>query len=195
MRIASMGRAARAKAGLKVRQPLADVAVLTRNPQEAEALGPMTSQILEELNVKELKLLHTGSELYQKVMAATPGRPGAAATPGMRSVDGYLVNQEDGYLVAVNSALTDDLRDEGLARELVHRIQNLRRDAGFEITDRIVTYYQGPAEVDRVMRRHADYVQQETLSEALVAGPPADGASAEAQKVEGMEVTLGVKRL
>ncbi|HLF04503.1 MAG TPA: class I tRNA ligase family protein, partial [Dehalococcoidia bacterium] len=194
MRIASMGRAARAKAGLKVRQPLADVAVLTRNPQEAEALRPMESQIIEELNVKQLKLINTGSELYQKVIAATSGRQDVVFS-GMRTVDGYMVNQEDGYFVAVNAALTDDLRDEGLARELVHRIQNLRRDAGFEVTDRIVTYYQGPDEVGRVMRRHAGYVQQETLSEELVAGPPPEGASAEAQKVEGMEVTLAVRRV
>jgi len=44
------------------------------------------------------------------------------------------------------------------------------------------------------MRRHAGYVQQETLSEELVAGPPPEGASAEAQKVEGMEVTLAMHR-
>ncbi|MSQ17203.1 MAG: isoleucine--tRNA ligase [Dehalococcoidia bacterium] len=194
MRICSMGRAARAKAGLKVRQPLADVAVLTRNPQEAQALGPMTSQILEELNVKELRFIDAASDLYQKVIAATTGRMDAVM-PGMRMVDGYMVNHEDGYLVAVNTVLTSDLRDEGMVRELVHRIQNLRRDAGFEITDRIITYYQGPAEIDRVLRRHAEYVQQETLSDKLVAGAPPEGASAEAQKVEGMEVTLGVRRV
>jgi isoleucyl-tRNA synthetase len=194
MRIASMGRAARAKAGLKVRQPLADVAVLTRTPQESEALAPMAPQILEELNVKELRFISTSSDLYQKVIDATTGRADVVMF-GMRSIDGYMVNQEDGYLVAVNGNITDDLRDEGLARELVHRIQNLRRDAGFEITDRIVTYYQGPEEVDRVMRRHAGYVQQETLSEALVAGPTPEGASAETQQVEGMAVTLAVRRV
>jgi isoleucyl-tRNA synthetase len=108
---------------------------------------------------------------------------------------GYSVVEEGSYAVAVETTVTPELAQEGLARELAHRIQNLRKDAGFEITDRIVTYYQGPEEVGMVMRNHADYIKQETLSEELVPGAPEDGAKSETQKVEGMEVTLGVRRV
>ena len=82
-----------------------------------------------------------------------------------------------------------------MAREIAHRIQGLRRNAQFDLTDRIVTYYQGPENVDRVMRSHADYISQETLSEQLVPGALPDAENSETQKVEGMEVTLAVKRL
>ena len=98
-------------------------------------------------------------------------------------------------MVAVDAHITPELADEGLARELAHRIQNLRKSARFEITDHIVTYYQGPEDVARVMSGHGDYIMQETLSEALLAEPPADDAKSETAKVEGMEVTLGVRKV
>ena len=58
-----------------------------------------------------------------------------------------------------------------------------------------MTYYQGPEDVARVMSGHGDYIMQETLSEVLLAEPPADDAKSETAKVEGMEVTLGVRKV
>ncbi len=97
-------------------------------------------------------------------------------------------------MVAIDTNLTPELADEGLARELSHRIQNLRKSARYEITDRIVTY-DGPADVMRVMMGHQEYIMQETLSEALLAQAPDDDANSETQRIEGMEVTLGVRRV
>jgi hypothetical protein len=97
-------------------------------------------------------------------------------------------------MVAIDTTVTPELADEGLARELAHRIQNLRRDARFELTDRIITYYWGPEAVHRVMRKHYDYICQETLSAGLMIGVPGEGVQTETQKVEGMEVVLGVER-
>jgi hypothetical protein len=82
------------------------------------------------------------------------------------SVDrqGYASAQEAGYAAVVATELTSELADEGLAREVVHRLQTMRRSAGFDIADRIVTYYRGGDALRRVMERFADYVRQETLS-------------------------------
>ena len=108
----------------------------------------------------------------------------------------HTVAMEGGYMVAIDSSITPELAEEGLARELVHRIQNLRRAADFEVTDRIVTYYQAPLEIASVMTgSFAHYIQQETLSEELVRGAPQDGAKTETSKVDGVEVTLGVRRV
>ena len=60
--------------------------------------------------------------------------------------DGYATASDGGYTVAVVTEVTDELRDEGTARELVHRLQNMRRSAGFDIADRIVTWYDGDGE-------------------------------------------------
>ena len=71
----------------------------------------------------------------------------------------------------------------------------MRRSAGFDITDHIITYYQGDAYIGQVMADFAEYIKQETLSEQLVAGDPADGAFTESHKLAGSAVSLGVKRL
>jgi isoleucyl-tRNA synthetase len=148
------------------------VVVKLRTPQEEEYLSAVREQVLEELNVKELALAAEGD------MPA-----------------GYQMAEEGGYAVAVDTTITPELADEGLARELVRRIQNLRRAADFELTDRIITYYTGGERVRRVMRSLSDYIQQETLSEELREGEPDEGAYQEEQRpLEGERMSLAVKR-
>jgi isoleucyl-tRNA synthetase len=108
--------------------------------------------------------------------------------------EGFASAEEGGYVVVVDTELSPELRDEGLARELVHRIQNLRRDAGFDISDRITTYWQGDDEVRRVLAMHAEYVQGETLSLSLVESEPPPEAHRSEQTVDGHEVVLGLVR-
>ncbi|MXZ92834.1 MAG: isoleucine--tRNA ligase [Chloroflexi bacterium] len=195
IRVSSMGRAARSKAGLKVRQPLASVVVKTRTADEAKYLDWVRPQILEELNIKELQPADAVQSLYAEAQAAAGHDSDSNSDDAVVSVNGYSANLESGYMVAVDANITPELADEGLARELSHRIQNLRKSARFQITDRIVTYYQGSDDVARVMATHGDYIRQETLSDDLLAQPPAEDAQSETAKVEGMEVTLGVCRV
>jgi len=172
MRVVSLGRAARSKAGIKVRQPLSRVTVRPRYQNEAAGLTRLEAQILEELNVKALEVAPTGAEL---------------AGPAVAS-------DEAGYAVSLDTTITPELADEGLARELVHRIQNMRKAAGFEIADRITVYYAGWERLGQVLARHGGYVRAETLANDLVEGAPPDGAYIEEQKLDGRAVTLAVKR-
>ena len=173
MRIASLGRNARSKAGIKVRQPLQQVLVKPRYPAESQALERLAPQILDELNAKELTLVGEEAELQREDTAL--------ATEG-------------GYAIALVTTITPALADEGLARELVHRLQTMRKNAGFDIADRIATYYQGSEDLCLIMKEHADYVRQETLSRELVAGSPPAGVHAEEQKIAGQAITLAVER-
>ena len=111
-------------------------------------------------------------------------------------LSGWVSAAEGGYAVRVSTVLTAELEQEGLARELVHRIQNMRRSAGFDIADRIVTSYQAPDAVRSVMTsgRLAAYIRGETLSTGLVDAPPPEDAYTETQRVDGMELLLGVRR-
>ncbi len=191
MRIASMGRGARSHAGIKVRQPLSSVAVRIRTPSEKDHIALVREQVLEELNIKELLELDEASEVWRQAQQEAGEESEATVKLG-----NHVVTMEGGYAVAVDVTVTPGLAEEGLARELVHRIQNLRRAADFEVTDRIITCYQAPEEIARVMTgAFGDYIRQETLSEELVVGAPQDGAKSELLKVEGMEVTLGVRRV
>jgi isoleucyl-tRNA synthetase len=173
MRVASLGRNARAKAGIKVRQPLAKVLVGPRHPAEAEALRRLESQVLDELNVKKLEV--------------------ASGAVGGDAVNVALA-EEGGYTVALDTVVTPDLADEGLAREIVHRLQTMRKNAGFDIADYITTHYQGDAQITRVLRQFEVYVRQETLSRELVEGLPPEGAYVEEHKLAGQGVRLAVKR-
>ena len=196
MQVSSMGRAARSRAGVKVRQPLAEVKVWG-NPAR---LRQVQSQILEELNIKRLTVLENfedeAQSYYDQVQAATAARnKGEFTGHGLHQVDDYWVSVEPGCLVAIDTRVSPELADEGLARELAHRIQGLRRAANFDLTDRIVTYYQAPDEIHRVMQSHAAYITQETLSAEMVFGALENPEATETQKIENVEVTLSVKRL
>ena len=104
---------------------------------------------------------------------------------------GVSVSTDAGYTVAVTTNVTPDLLLEGQARELVHRIQNMRRDAGFDIADHIVTYYTG-AGLDDLLKGHGEYVRQETLSSELVNTSPPEDAHTEVQNFDGLSATIGL---
>ncbi|MCK9518031.1 MAG: isoleucine--tRNA ligase, partial [Dehalococcoidia bacterium] len=234
-RICSLGRAARAKAQIKVRQPVAEVAVKVRRPEDTEALRKNEHLVLEELNAKVLRLLTDETEVlrfevkpnlpvlgrkYGSGLAAI--RQGLTAMPAqavadlVRSgktvpVEGFELEPEDilleakdsegyaaatdwGMAVAITTAITPELADEGVARELVRRIQDMRRDAGFDLADRITTWYQSDADLARVVEAQAEYIKGETLSTKLVAGdPPADAHRAE-HDLDGITLVLAVRQ-
>jgi isoleucyl-tRNA synthetase len=110
------------------------------------------------------------------------------AAEGLSTVDGKLLT------VAIDTEITPELRAEGLAREIVRRIQDQRKSADFNIEDRITTWYQADEDLEEVFQEWGDYIQEETLSTDLVAGEAPDGAYVESHQVEGMDVTIGVKQ-
>ena len=235
MRLSSMGRAARSKAGLKVRQPLEHALVRLRSTDEVALLSQVAPQVRDELNVKQiepvtdegdvleykvqpnLRLLGPkyGAELRNIVAALNDANPadihqqvrsgnpvavnGVVLEPDEVLVetldkDGYAVSNEGGYTVAVSTEVSETLRLEGDARELVHGIQNMRRSADFDIADHIVTYYESSPELDAIIAAHSDYIRQETLSRELVSAKPVDDAYTETLKVNSIEATVGVRR-
>ena len=173
MKISSLGRAARSQAGIKVRQPLARVMVKVESSKERESLESLMLQVLEELNVKGLEFVDDVTELDKP---------------------GYVVSSEGGYKVAVPTEIPPQLAAEGMAREVVRRLQAMRRSAGFDIADHIITYYQGEAYVRQVMEDFADYIKQETLSQQLIEGVPGEGVFTERYKLSGYDILLGVER-
>jgi isoleucyl-tRNA synthetase len=174
IKVCSLGRAARSKAGIKVRQPLAKVVIKTRSRGDRDGLERLASQILEELNVKGMEFAEPEVDLTAK--------------------PGYSLAAEGGYEVAVTTDIPPELREEGIAREIVHRLQTMRRNAGFDIADYIITYYQTETPLQQVMENFASYIKQETLSEQLLYQVPKEGSYTEDHRLHGCNITLGVKR-
>ncbi|MBT8394272.1 MAG: isoleucine--tRNA ligase, partial [Bacteroidia bacterium] len=84
-----------------------------------------------------------------------------------QDIEGWLVANEGGLTVALDVTITEDLRKEGIARELVNRIQNLRKDSGFEVTDRIDVMLQKNEKIVNAVQTNMDYIKAETLTEEL----------------------------
>ncbi len=111
-------------------------------------------------------------------------------TPQPRA--GFAVKAEGAYVVALDTTVTPELRAEGLAREFVRHVQDLRKSAGFEIEDRIVTHYAASDGLSRAVRAHAKYIQSDTLSVKLVAGIAPEGAAKVEDEFDGESVEIGI---
>jgi len=108
--------------------------------------------------------------------------------------DDYSVVEDRGMLVGVYTVLSEGLESEGLARDVVRRIQALRKEADFDIDDEIVTYYVGDGAVEEVFVEEAGYIMAETLSVELVGGEAPRGAVVKEYVIDGLAVRLGVVR-
>jgi len=108
--------------------------------------------------------------------------------------EGLAVASERGVAVAVDTVLTPDLKAEGLAREVVRRVQNLRKEADFDLDDRVVTTYQAEGELAEAIESWHSFIAEETLSVELRAGPPEDQATVFQDQVEGYSLGLGVRK-
>ncbi|MFD1161620.1 isoleucine--tRNA ligase [Hwangdonia seohaensis] len=84
-----------------------------------------------------------------------------------QDIEGWLVANEGALTVALDVTLTEDLKREGVARELINRIQNLRKDSGFEVTDRIDVTLQKDVNIENAVKHNIEYIKTETLTEKL----------------------------
>ncbi|MEM0543061.1 isoleucine--tRNA ligase [Flavobacterium sp. j3] len=85
-----------------------------------------------------------------------------------QDIPGWLVANANGLTVALDITLTEELKNEGIARELVNRIQNLRKDSGFEVTDKIKVLLQYNEILAKAIKENENYIKSETLTETLV---------------------------
>ncbi len=233
-RAVELGRAARAQAKAKMRQPLAK-AVIVATEAERHTIEGLADVVRAELNVRDLEFVTEEGELASWAVRANfralgprfgkdmpqakiaiealdadhvrgtieaGGQVGISVdgrehTLGpdelsfaMQPLDGYQVESEAGRAVALALELDDDLIREGLAREVVRAVQNARKEAGLEITDRIELGLGGDDQLLDAVRAHEEYVTGETLATAI--SYDGDG---DAIKVDGRELEISVVRV
>jgi isoleucyl-tRNA synthetase len=85
-----------------------------------------------------------------------------------QDIEGWLVANSNGITVALDITISPELKEEGIARELVNRIQNIRKDTGFEVTDKIKVHLQKNDTLEAAVKANEDYIKSETLTEVLV---------------------------
>ena len=234
-RTVELGRAARAQAKVKLRQPLRK-AVVVASDAEREAIQRLAGVVASELNVKELDFVQSEAELVAyrvkpnyrslgprfgkkmpQVAAAIEALDAAGvaeqleagaevgiAIDGkehtlsaddinlvMEPLEGYQVEAEAGHAVALELDLDDELRREGLAREVVRAVQEARKQAGLEVSDRISLELGGDDELLAAAQEHESYIAGETL--ATTVGYASDGAGEKAT-IDGRELLIGVRK-
>ena len=237
-----LGLAARAKAKIKVRQPLGEALVVADGAERA-AIERLADIVRDELNVKRIRFVAAAEELgryeikpnYQRlgprfgkdmpllasaIAALDPTHVAAAVRDGtapgvsvggrehsldpedlllnMQAPEGFSVEREGTHAVALDLQIDEALRAEGRAREIVHAVQNARRNAGLAVEDRIELHLGGDPELLGAAALHRDYLVGETLAVVLhidgdgAAGPVAEHS--ERVTVDGLVLEIALRR-
>ncbi len=230
------GHAARQHAGLRIRQPVGEIRVVSEYKDIAEKLKPLVPLILEELNVKEVGFVDSVEDFYVRsarleakvggpkykrhfnplkealaaidieeletqlenageVVLESGGEtfrvPRQEVTIDKVTAEGWELSAAGGFLVALDTRLTDDLIREGLARDLVRKIQNLRKKLDLQMADRIRLTYTAPDHVAEIIEAFREYLAAEVQATELKrqTGPLVAGHSV---KVADHEIRIAI---
>ncbi len=153
---------------------------------------PQVAAAVEALDADAVaSAIENGREVGIAIDGADHTLTGEEVSLVMEPLEGYEVEAEAGHAVALSLEVDDELRAEGLAREIVHAVQNARRQAGLEVSDRIELSLGGDDELLGAARDHEAYITGETLATSV----SYDGGSAgEKTTVEGRELRIAVSR-
>ncbi len=239
-RLASMARAARERAGLRVRQPLAAMRVAMPAGARDRVSGELLGLLADEANVREVSVVASDEDLVQlrakpnfrtlgKIYAkdtplaakamhrltADQLRSLESGTPQSVPVDGrtfeyrpedviverqvvteWLVESEGPLVVALDPELTDELRKEGLAREVVNRVQRLRKQADYDYNTRVALSISGVGDALAAVEAFRSLIAGETLARRVEVGTDLpDFDVRETVDIDGQEVILSLRRL
>jgi isoleucyl-tRNA synthetase len=209
--IVSLGRSARNKANVKIRQPLAKLSVFCSNEQQ-ELLNRNSSQILDELNIKSLEFVNSTDDLVSysiKPNFATLGKEygqqmgeivkainafdekdliskinsktkiqltindiEVELTPDDLIItenpkENYSVSSTSTEIVGIYTEISEDLRNEGIVRDLIRQVQNLRKDSGLKVEDRIHVDMVCDMSIEHALNDNKDYFMNEVLGTKL----------------------------
>ncbi|HKC82342.1 MAG TPA: isoleucine--tRNA ligase [Gemmatimonadaceae bacterium] len=248
--LATLARAAREEAGVKVRQPLAKMVCVVPLPtagnrgagSSAEAMLEELSPLLgAELNIKKIEFISSADDLVtltakpnfrslgkkfgkntplasEAVQALTSealrefeaGKPLYVSVGNdshelspedvtvVRRASGELVvKEESGYFAALDPVVTRELRLEGLARELVSRVQRLRKELGFAVSDRVTLSVGGPVEIQEAVSVFQKWIADEVLARRVTVGERMEGTHATTHTfdLDGQSVEVALERV
>jgi isoleucyl-tRNA synthetase len=138
----------------------------TLGPRFGKDMGLISKEI-QNFTTEQINELDTKGELPLVISGKSIILSLEDVEISSQDIPGWLVANANGITVALDITLTEELKEEGIARELVNRIQNLRKDSGFEVTDKIKVHLQSNAVLEKAVNANAIYIKSETLTESL----------------------------
>ncbi|WP_293892057.1 isoleucine--tRNA ligase [Flavobacterium sp.] len=139
----------------------------TLGPRFGKDMGLIAKEI-QNFSAEQINELERNGELMLVISGNNIILTSDDVEISSQDIPGWLVANADGITVALDITLTEELVKEGIARELVNRIQNLRKDSGFEVTDKIKVHLQPSEGLEKAVVANEKYIKSETLTETLV---------------------------
>ncbi|MFQ5601964.1 MAG: isoleucine--tRNA ligase [bacterium] len=151
------------------------------------------SEAIRDLSSSEIERLEANGQLEFEIKGRkfTVALEDVAITT--ENVEGLVVQKEDDLTIALDVQITPDLLNEGLAREFVNRIQNMRKNAGFDVVDRINIYYKTSDILHAAIESRASYICNETLADKLTANS-GQGAYSEEWIIDGNKTLIAIEK-
>ena len=174
--ITDIGRAIRGKIGVKIRYPLGK-AIVVCNKEIEEKVAPFTDLIKEEINVKDVLFSRDEKEFGEEIRK---GR--------------FVLEEGEKVKVILDSELTDELFAEGLSREIVRRIQSMRKELDLDIEDRIETEISLKEDKINLLKKWLDYISGETRSISIDFKDTPGGDLIKSWKIGDMDVKIGIRK-
>lgn len=136
-----------------------------------KVFGPLIKEFaekLEKLSGEEIATLQKGNSIKMNIGDEEKDISHEMVDIRISSKEGFNVGMENNNFIILDTTLTDDLILEGIAREMVSKVQNLRKTKDFNVEDRIILYYDGSEIIDNVVNKFTDYIKKETLAIEII---------------------------
>ncbi|WP_291137636.1 isoleucine--tRNA ligase [Flavobacterium sp. UBA7663] len=142
----------------------------TLGPRFGKDMGLISKEI-QGFGQEEIAKLERDGELVMDISGKSITLSLEDVEISSQDIPGWLVANSNGITVALDITISDELRKEGIARELINRIQNIRKDSGFEVTDKITVKMEKNPQVEEAVLANESYIKSETLTESLIFVP------------------------
>ena len=162
-------------------------------PKFGKKVNPVANAI-KELGEKEIFDLESGKEVSIQVSGEQITITQADVEIVNSEIKGWVVESEEGVTVAIDSELNDELIAEGLAREFVNRVQNMRKDSGFEVTDKIEVKFNGSEKIIEAINSFKNYISNETLAENILNVNSFNGNSKQEWTIGDYQCTIQIEK-
>ena len=136
-------------------------------PRFGKDMGLISSEI-QKFSQEQISEIDSKGELTLVISGKSITLTSEDVEISSQDIPGWLVANANGITVALDITISPELKQEGIARELVNRIQNIRKDSGFEVTDKIKVQLQRSGELEEAIKNNEDYIKSETLTENLI---------------------------
>jgi isoleucyl-tRNA synthetase len=163
-------------------------------PKFGKKVKPV-AEIIKNFGKEEIKKLENGENISVEIDGDNLTITRDDVEILSHQIEGWVVESEEGVTVAIDTELNQNLIEEGLAREFVNRVQNMRKDAGFEVTDKIKISFFGSPELVKAINNFADYITNETLAEKLISQQFNDGGFRQDWKIGDYECSILIEKI